>query len=201
MSYDEERDLFHYPCPCGDRFEITRLQLRDAEDVAKCPSCSLIIRVVFDPVRNGAKDMLAEPAPGDEADGLPFSSPASWTLRTTMKMQRRRSSRRPLLCRPSHRLCMSSRSSCGRGWRAPTDWDSVCHSLCYCTARRSLACLAAVALRSGWLAVRPARTCICPAPGRSHRTVFLPIALRLDTIVRVCLSLQKQRCILCFFTL
>lgn len=51
MSYDEERDLFHYPCPCGDRFEITRLQLRDAEDVAKCPSCSLIIRVVFDPVR------------------------------------------------------------------------------------------------------------------------------------------------------
>lgn len=50
MSYDEERDLFHYPCPCGDRFEITRLQLKEAEDVAKCPSCSLIIRVVFDPV-------------------------------------------------------------------------------------------------------------------------------------------------------
>lgn len=51
MAYDEDRDLFHYPCPCGDRFEITRQQLKDAEDVAKCPSCSLIIRVVFDPVR------------------------------------------------------------------------------------------------------------------------------------------------------
>lgn len=51
MSYDEDRDLFHYPCPCGDRFEITRQQLRDAEDVAKCPSCSLIIRIIFDPVR------------------------------------------------------------------------------------------------------------------------------------------------------
>lgn len=50
LSYDEERDLFHYPCPCGDRFEITRQQLKDAEDVAKCPSCSLIIRVIFDPV-------------------------------------------------------------------------------------------------------------------------------------------------------
>ncbi|PWN35280.1 zf-CSL-domain-containing protein [Meira miltonrushii] len=50
MSYDEERDLFHYPCPCGDRFEITRIQLKDAEDVARCPSCSLIIRVVFDPL-------------------------------------------------------------------------------------------------------------------------------------------------------
>lgn len=50
MSYDAEKDLFHYPCPCGDRFEITRLQLKDAEDVARCPSCSLIIRVIFDPV-------------------------------------------------------------------------------------------------------------------------------------------------------
>ncbi|PWY98348.1 zf-CSL-domain-containing protein [Testicularia cyperi] len=50
MSYDEEKDLFHYPCPCGDRFEITRSQLKDAEDVARCPSCSLIIRVVFDPI-------------------------------------------------------------------------------------------------------------------------------------------------------
>ncbi|PWN20998.1 hypothetical protein BCV69DRAFT_282501 [Microstroma glucosiphilum] len=50
MSYDEDRDLFHYPCPCGDRFEITRSQLKEAEDVARCPSCSLIIRVVFDPL-------------------------------------------------------------------------------------------------------------------------------------------------------
>ncbi len=50
MVYDEEKDLFHYPCPCGDRFEITRQQLKDAEDVARCPSCSLIIRVVFDPI-------------------------------------------------------------------------------------------------------------------------------------------------------
>ncbi|KAG1728474.1 hypothetical protein EDD22DRAFT_789066, partial [Suillus occidentalis] len=36
------------PCPCGDRFEISRKQLSDREDIATCPSCSLIIRVVYD---------------------------------------------------------------------------------------------------------------------------------------------------------
>lgn len=60
MSYDEERDLFHYPCPCGDRFEITRQQLREAEDVARCPSCSLLIRVVFDPVRVSCRGHFAQ---------------------------------------------------------------------------------------------------------------------------------------------
>ena len=50
LAYDEAKDLFHYPCPCGDRFEISRKQLKDGEDVAKCPSCSLIIRVIFDPL-------------------------------------------------------------------------------------------------------------------------------------------------------
>ncbi|CEH13509.1 zf-csl-domain-containing protein [Ceraceosorus bombacis] len=50
MVYDAEKDLFHYPCPCGDRFEITRAQLKEAEDIATCPSCSLLIRVVFDPL-------------------------------------------------------------------------------------------------------------------------------------------------------
>ena len=51
MAWDEEKGVFHYPCPCGDRFEITRKQLADYEDIATCPSCSLIIRVIYDPVR------------------------------------------------------------------------------------------------------------------------------------------------------
>lgn len=51
MAWDAEKGVFHYPCPCGDRFEISRRQLADFEDVAICPSCSLIIRVIFDPVR------------------------------------------------------------------------------------------------------------------------------------------------------
>ena len=45
---DTENQLYHYPCPCGDRFEITIEQLRDGDDVARCPSCSLIILVIYD---------------------------------------------------------------------------------------------------------------------------------------------------------
>ena len=51
MTWDDEKKVFHYPCPCGDRFEISRRQLADYEDIATCPSCSLIIRVIYDPVR------------------------------------------------------------------------------------------------------------------------------------------------------
>ena len=51
MEFDDEKQVFHYPCPCGDRFEISLEQLRSEEDVARCPSCTLIIRVIYDPVR------------------------------------------------------------------------------------------------------------------------------------------------------
>jgi len=50
MAWDEEAGVFHYPCPCGDRFEISRDQLANCEDIAICPSCSLIIRVIYDPL-------------------------------------------------------------------------------------------------------------------------------------------------------
>ena len=50
MAWDEEKRVYHYPCPCGDRFEISKKQLKNYEDIATCPSCSLIIRVVYDPV-------------------------------------------------------------------------------------------------------------------------------------------------------
>ena len=48
MTYDTALQIYHYPCPCGDRFEISIGDLREGEDVAVCPSCSLMIRVVFD---------------------------------------------------------------------------------------------------------------------------------------------------------
>ena len=51
MAWDDEKRVYHYPCPCGDRFEISKKQLGDCEDIATCPSCSLIIRVIYDPVR------------------------------------------------------------------------------------------------------------------------------------------------------
>jgi len=50
MTWDEEAKVYHYPCPCGDRFEISRAQLAACEDIAICPSCSLIIRVIYDPL-------------------------------------------------------------------------------------------------------------------------------------------------------
>ncbi|KAF9004676.1 hypothetical protein BDQ17DRAFT_1174871, partial [Cyathus striatus] len=63
MAWDEEKRVYHYPCPCGDRFEISRQQLKNYEDVAICPSCSLIIRVIYDPL-----DYEDDPSE-DEEDG------------------------------------------------------------------------------------------------------------------------------------
>lgn len=48
FEYDEEEDTYYYPCPCGDRFQITKDQLKLGEDVATCPTCSLIIKVIYD---------------------------------------------------------------------------------------------------------------------------------------------------------
>ncbi|PYI02192.1 zf-CSL-domain-containing protein [Aspergillus sclerotiicarbonarius CBS 121057] len=50
MTFDPTLQIYHYPCPCGDRFEIAIDDLRDGEDIAVCPSCSLMIRVIFDEV-------------------------------------------------------------------------------------------------------------------------------------------------------
>jgi diphthamide biosynthesis protein 3 len=50
MTFDSTLQIYHYPCPCGDRFEICISDLRDGEDVAVCPSCSLMIKVIFDAV-------------------------------------------------------------------------------------------------------------------------------------------------------
>ena len=50
MTWDDVKKVYHYPCPCGDRFEISKAQLANYEDIATCPSCSLIIRVIYDPV-------------------------------------------------------------------------------------------------------------------------------------------------------
>jgi len=50
MTFDETTQLYHYPCPCGDRFEIALVDLMDEADIAVCPSCSLMIRVIFEVV-------------------------------------------------------------------------------------------------------------------------------------------------------
>ncbi|MBW0496534.1 hypothetical protein O181_036249 [Austropuccinia psidii MF-1] len=48
FTWDEIAKVYHTPCPCGDRFEISKSQLAKGEDVATCPSCSLIVRVIYD---------------------------------------------------------------------------------------------------------------------------------------------------------
>lgn len=48
MTFDQTLQIYHYPCPCGDRFEIGIADLRDGEEIAVCPSCSLMIKVIFD---------------------------------------------------------------------------------------------------------------------------------------------------------
>ena len=50
MVYDSTLEIYHYPCPCGDRFEISLADMRDGEDIARCPSCSLEILVIYDAV-------------------------------------------------------------------------------------------------------------------------------------------------------
>lgn len=40
--------VWTYPCPCGDKFVISREDLVCGEEVARCPSCSLIIKVIYD---------------------------------------------------------------------------------------------------------------------------------------------------------
>ncbi|KAH8295417.1 hypothetical protein KR018_010964 [Drosophila ironensis] len=50
FEYDEEEEMYYYPCPCGDRFQISKEELIEGEEVATCPSCSLIVKVIYDPV-------------------------------------------------------------------------------------------------------------------------------------------------------
>ncbi|RHZ62421.1 hypothetical protein Glove_340g37 [Diversispora epigaea] len=47
FEFEEDKQIYHYPCPCGDRFEIST-DLMDGEDIARCPSCSLMVRVIYD---------------------------------------------------------------------------------------------------------------------------------------------------------
>ncbi|EUB60880.1 Diphthamide biosynthesis protein 3 [Echinococcus granulosus] len=35
MEYDEEEQIYYYPCPCGDRFEISKAELEMGEDIAR----------------------------------------------------------------------------------------------------------------------------------------------------------------------
>ncbi|CAK9296949.1 unnamed protein product [Gordionus sp. m RMFG-2023] len=48
FEYDINSEMYFYPCPCGDKFQISKEDLEAGEDLAICPSCSLIIKVIYD---------------------------------------------------------------------------------------------------------------------------------------------------------
>ncbi|XP_041982583.1 DPH3 homolog [Aricia agestis] len=48
FEYDEDEEMYYYPCPCGDRFQISKEELAAGEEVATCPSCSLVVKVIYD---------------------------------------------------------------------------------------------------------------------------------------------------------
>ncbi|KAF2072704.1 hypothetical protein CYY_005984 [Polysphondylium violaceum] len=49
MEFDEDERVFYYPCPCGDRFRITEEDILNGEEIAMCPSCSLLVKVIYSP--------------------------------------------------------------------------------------------------------------------------------------------------------
>ncbi|XP_054329263.1 diphthamide biosynthesis protein 3-like [Pongo pygmaeus] len=48
FQYEEDSDSYFYRCPCGDNLSITKEDLENVEDMATCPSCPLIIKVICD---------------------------------------------------------------------------------------------------------------------------------------------------------
>ncbi len=83
MTWDEALQIFHYPCPCGDRFEIALADLKDTTtDIAVCPSCSLMIRVIYDVVGVASRSSsllspLSSPTPPPSLASAPPPIPPS----------------------------------------------------------------------------------------------------------------------------
>eukprot|EP00461_Guttulinopsis_vulgaris_P001682 UN01682 len=48
MTYNEDLEAFFYPCPCGDKFTISMSDLKNGDDIATCPSCSLRVKIIYD---------------------------------------------------------------------------------------------------------------------------------------------------------
>lgn len=105
MTYDETLQTYHYPCPCGDRFEIALADLQDeSNDIAVCPSCSLMIRVIYEVVSEPA----SQPASLTYCDVVSHLSP-DWattgrnTTRTVVCVR----GDQPLLCQRDYAVILT----------------------------------------------------------------------------------------------
>ncbi|KAM7470762.1 hypothetical protein LguiA_008945 [Lonicera macranthoides] len=66
MEWNDEIQAFTYPCPCGDLFQITKEELKIGEEIARCPSCSLYITVIYN-----IEDFLDDNKTTKEKNNLP----------------------------------------------------------------------------------------------------------------------------------
>lgn len=67
MDFVEDDDMYYYQCPCGDVFELSVEDLKKGKRIARCPSCSLKIKVLVDERPNDEDD------DGVEWQSLPHS--------------------------------------------------------------------------------------------------------------------------------
>ncbi|XP_023706507.1 DPH3 homolog [Cryptotermes secundus] len=74
FEYDEEEETYYYPCPCGDRFQITKEELKAGEEVATCPSCSLIVKVIYDLEKFQKEDEEEEKEPSSNKENLKITA-------------------------------------------------------------------------------------------------------------------------------
>ncbi|KAJ6906035.1 diphthamide biosynthesis protein 3 [Populus alba x Populus x berolinensis] len=82
MEWNEELQAFTYPCPCGDLFQITKDDLRLGEEIARCPSCSLYITVVYN-----QEDFLGDNDKSKKKNLEPAKQlPISWILLLMIKV-------------------------------------------------------------------------------------------------------------------
>jgi hypothetical protein len=47
MEYDEDKEIYFYPCPCGSNFIFSKEDLENGEVIAHCPDCTLKIKVIY----------------------------------------------------------------------------------------------------------------------------------------------------------
>lgn len=107
FAWDPVAKVFHYPCPCGDRFEISKGQLRDGEEIATCPSCSLIVRVIYDYVSGFASGSAAPKPSWDQslnATVCRADISVSWIGRTTSRPTRKMTAKIAMMRRKRRKI-------------------------------------------------------------------------------------------------
>lgn len=68
MTYEEPNEMYTYPCPCGDFFVFSLEDVYDLEEIAPCPSCSLLLRVKYDPEEFLSKVEIVSPEQSTSED-------------------------------------------------------------------------------------------------------------------------------------